>query len=263
MASLDPGKAHLLTAETLVSAGELLRADPRDLWSVVSVETAGCGFLADRRVRILYERHVFHRRTQGRYSTAANENVSSPEPGGYSAPGVGDQYDRLERAIALDETAALESTSWGLGQVMGYHAAKLGFAGIAEMVGTMADSEGVQLAAMAEFIKWRGLDGALRSHRWAAFAEGYNGPGYRANQYDTRLQAERQRIEVRGMPDFTLRAAQAYLTFLGYQVNGIDGIMGRFTRSAMQDYQGRKGLPRTDELDDATLEALAGDVDLL
>jgi hypothetical protein len=40
---------------------------------------------------------------------------------------------------------------------------------------------------MINFIKSAKLDDELRAKNWAAFAKGYNGSGYRANQYDTRL----------------------------------------------------------------------------
>jgi hypothetical protein len=42
---------------------------------------------------------------------------------------------------------------------------------------------------MVEFIKSEHLDDDLRRHSWASFARGYNGPGYRKNQYDTKLAA--------------------------------------------------------------------------
>jgi len=32
------------------------------LWAVITAETNGCGFLPDRRSKILFERHVFHKR---------------------------------------------------------------------------------------------------------------------------------------------------------------------------------------------------------
>lgn len=31
-----------------------------EVWSVLSVETKGFGFLSDRRPQILFERHIFH-----------------------------------------------------------------------------------------------------------------------------------------------------------------------------------------------------------
>ena len=48
-------------------------------------------------------------------------------------------------------------------------------------------SEGEHLKAFGNFITSNSLDGALRNHQWAKLAAGYNGPGYKDNQYDTKL----------------------------------------------------------------------------
>src|SRR5512147_1186377 len=108
----------------LNSAAEDVGAGLPALWAVMTVETRGCGFLPDRRPQILFERHVFHERTGGKYSSRA-PGISNPAAGGYGPAGA-HQYDRLESAMQLDRKAALESTSWGLGQVMGFNAATAG-----------------------------------------------------------------------------------------------------------------------------------------
>src|SRR5689334_19350557 len=102
------GTATPLHAEGLAAAAAHLGVDPVLLWTVVTVETAGCGFLADRRPSILFERHVFSARTNRRFDTA-HPTISGPA-GGYGQPGA-NQYRRLEEAIACDRRAALESAS--------------------------------------------------------------------------------------------------------------------------------------------------------
>ena len=100
----------------LVHACEALGAAPTDLWAVLSVETEGFGFLGDRRPQILFERHIFHKQTGGKFD-AENPDISNKFPGGYA--GHSGEYPRLQRALALARDAALQSTSWGIGQVMG------------------------------------------------------------------------------------------------------------------------------------------------
>jgi N-acetylmuramidase len=73
------------------------------------VETGGCRFLPDRRPVILFERHIFSRETNHTFD-ASNSDISNPHAGGYSAGGAA-QYDRLQRALALDRKAALRSAS--------------------------------------------------------------------------------------------------------------------------------------------------------
>ena len=99
------------TAEPLSKAGfdtaiGALEAESASLWSVLKVETNGFGFLPDRRPKILFERHIFHKRTDGKFS-AAHPDISNAASGGYS--GGAAEYDRLARATKLDRGAALES----------------------------------------------------------------------------------------------------------------------------------------------------------
>jgi hypothetical protein len=251
------GKSQPLDSDGLQSAIDALGANAAQLWAVIGVETSGCGYLSDRRPKILFERHIFRRVTGGRFD-ATNPSLSNPTPGGYG-PGGATQYERLASAMALDRQPALESCSWGIGQVMGFNAQSVGFTDVEQMVGRMSDSENAQVGAMAAFIKASGLDGALRSQDWKRFARGYNGSDFQINAYDVRLASAFEHASHGGMPDLAVRALQVYLTFLRHDPNGIDGIMGRRTRAAMNEYQATKGLPLTEFVDDATLAALRAD----
>src|SRR6266849_8525888 len=106
------GLARALSSDGLAEVANQLGVFAPEIWTILAVETSGCGYMADRRPQILFERHIFHRLTQGKFDDG---NISDPTPGGYGPPGA-HQYDRLAQAIAGDRTAALLSTSWGLGQ---------------------------------------------------------------------------------------------------------------------------------------------------
>lgn len=246
------GKGLPFDAAALKQACALLGAGPAELWAVLTVETRGFGFFADRRPQILFERHVFHRLTGGRFD-AAHPQISSPVAGGY-AGGPG-EYARLEQAMALDRRAALCSASWGVGQLMGFHHRSAGFRSLEAFIAAMVRDESSQLLAMARFIKAGGLDSALRRHDWPSFALGYNGPDFKKNDYDSRLEAAHARHCVH-LPDLRLRAAQAALYYLGIDTGPIDGLRGRRTRSALVEFQRRRGLQVTGELDEATESAL-------
>jgi hypothetical protein len=218
------------------------------VWAVLTVETRGFGFLPDRRPQILFERHVFHRLTQGRHDKA-HADISSATAGGY----VGDagEYARLEQALRLDRKAALQSASWGIGQVMGFNYRAAGYASANAMVAAMAKSEDAQLLAMANFIKGNKLAGALQRRSWASFARGYNGPEFKKNEYDARLAAAHAKYKII-CPDLALRTAQVALRYLGIDPGPIDGFRGRRTRSALIRFQERSGLTETGELDHDT-----------
>src|SRR5215510_12708813 len=110
MTDLFVGKAAPLTQDGFDKVLHQLDVNSASVWTLLTVETSGFGFLADRRPKILYERHIFHQRTNGRYS-ATSPDISSSVSGGYGRGTT--EYGRLARAIKLDRRAALESASWG------------------------------------------------------------------------------------------------------------------------------------------------------
>jgi hypothetical protein len=248
------GDALPLDDNGLEEATDSLQVSLPALWSVLHVETSGCGYLPDRRPKILFERHYFSRLTDGAFDKDYPD-ISNPSAGGYG-PGGTNQYERLKKAMDLAHDAALKSASWGLGQVMGEHASDIGFTDVNTMVAAMCSSEAKQLGAMAAFIDSQGLSSALRSQNWPRFALGYNGKNYTQNQYDTQLATAYAALNRGALPSLIVRAGQVYLTFLDFDPHGIDGTMGRFTRSAMNEFQEKFGLPSTNDFNDATMDAL-------
>lgn len=248
------GSGRPITAAGLSEEADRMGVKAAEIWAVLTVETRGCGFLPDKRPQILFERHVFHRETSGAYGAVAPD-LSSAAPGGYG-PGGAHQYERLGRALQLDRLAALRSTSWGIGQLMGFNAELAGYSDVETMVAAMTQSEDEQLRGMVGEILNNRLDRALRTHDWTSFARGYNGPAFAQNRYDIRLAAAYQRFAAGLLPDLTVRGAQIYLIYLGLEPGPVDGVLGRKTRSALAEFQEREGLPSTGELDDTTLGRL-------
>jgi len=185
------GAAAPLSADGVARACGILGVGEAELRAVLAVETSGNGFLPDGRPKILFERHVFHRLTQGRHS-AGHPDISDAKPGGYR--GGAAEYDRLERAIALDRSAALDSASWGLGQIMGFNAATAGYPDAETMARDFAGSADAQVVAVARFIAASGAQAHLAAHDWAAFARIYNGARFADNRYDEKLQRAYERL---------------------------------------------------------------------
>jgi hypothetical protein len=240
------------------AAGALTVGLP-EVWSVIAVETSGCGFLPDRRPKILFERHIFSRLTNGRFD-ADDPDVSQPSPGGYGPSGA-HQYERLAAAMLLDQEAALKSASWGLGQVMGENFHVVGFNNVSDMVADMVKSEDNQLKAMSAFIVQTGIAQSLRDHNWAGFARRYNGPNFAANNYDGLLQHFFEIYSANPTPNLQVRAAQVYLTYRGFNPGPIDAVVGTRTTAAVKAFQAKAGLPDTGIIDDALLAALSAPVE--
>ena len=228
-----------------------------ELLAVLAVESKSCGFLPDRRPIILFERHIFHKRTGGRF-TAGNPDISNPVAGGYA--GLAGEYPRLQKAVALDRTAALMSASWGAGQVMGFNHVAAGFADVESMVTAMQLSEDAQLLSVAAFLKKNNLVGFLRARDWPALARAYNGPAFAKNKYDVRLAGAFQQYASGALPDIEVRRAQLYLTYLGFDTGGVDGIHGKRSRSAVGAFREKNSLGSGERVDKALLDAMQAQV---
>jgi hypothetical protein len=246
------GNGWALSTAGLATAASNLGVHAVEIWTVLAVETSGCGYLPDRRPQILFERHIFHRLTQGKYDDG---DISDATPGGYGPRGA-HQYDRLAVAVSRDRTAALKSTSWGIGQIMGVNYSKAGFPSVEDMVAAMSESEDEQLATMGSFLESTGLLSSLQTHDWASFARGYNGPNYAINRYDIRLNGEYQKYAASALPDLSVRSAQLYLTYLGFHPGPIDGIAGEHTLSALAQFQTDNGISHTTSIDDECVTQL-------
>jgi hypothetical protein len=233
---------------------DLLGVRAAELWTVLAVETKGCGYLKNRRPQILFERHVFQKETSGRFDKA-HPDISSRTPGGYAGGTL--EYDRLEEALALNRTAALRSTSWGIGQVMGFNSKLAGFDDVEEMVRVMQDGEDAQLMAVARFLIAGKLHLVLRARDWPAFARQYNGPDFQKNQYDTRLAAAFAGFSTGLLPDLQARQVQMQLMYRGFDVGSIDGIVGKRTRSAIVAFRAANGLGPSDVIDDELIAKLS------
>ena len=253
MSPMFTGRGSALDSDTFDNAAETLGVDAAKLWAVVEIEAKRCGFLPDRRPVILFERHKFSEKTGGKYDASAD--ISNPEPGGYGAAGT-HQYDRLAKALKLNREAAIWSTSWGLGQVMGFNAEAAGFPDMETMIDEMCGSENAQLIGMTRFMLRGGLDKALRVGDWTTFARKYNGKNYHINKYDDRLRGAHQKFSTGPLPDLLVREAQLLLSYLGYDPGLIDGWFGSNTLRALNHFRAKTGLPETDKLGSSDLKLL-------
>lgn len=256
--------------------------EPAVALAVVEVESNGRAFEADGITPVfLFEKHVFHRLLReaapSLLARAEAEGLAIPSwqrSSQYADQGRAGRLGLLQRARAIHEELANRSASWGLGQIMGFNAVALGYASATDMVASMATGATAQIEAMLHFIAANpAMMQALRSRDWAGFAYRYNGKGYAANRYDTRLEtaygAWAARLRMPGAVATTLSPSvtrgwtemervQEHLARLGYPVGKIDGLFGPITSGALFAFQVQNGLSATGQPDDATLLALAG-----
>jgi hypothetical protein len=187
------GAARKIESSEIDQIAADLGVEPAAFRAVITVEAAGSGFDRAGRPKALFERHHFYKHLKdapGLQANAVAEGLAYPKWGEKPYPKGSDAvYAEIERACAIDEEAALLSTSWGLGQIMGSNYKLAGCKSVGEMVSEACESEAGQVRQMASFIKNAGLQDELAAKNWAGFAKGYNGPQYAQNQYDQKLAA--------------------------------------------------------------------------
>ncbi|MGM9861739.1 MAG: N-acetylmuramidase family protein [Muribaculaceae bacterium] len=97
------------------------------------------------------------------------------------------QYARLNAAMSIDSLTAIQGTFWGMFQIGGFNWRQCGTSSPQEFLRLMSRSERDQLELFAEFITRTGMLRYLKAKNWTAFARNYNGPGYAARGYHTKL----------------------------------------------------------------------------
>ena len=172
--------------------------DPAALLAIAEVESGGQALFdinGSKEPAIRFEGHYFDRRLSGSLREFARTNgLSAPAAGRIRNPkSQAARWLLLERAMDLSKKAALESTSWGLGQVMGAHWEWLGYATVDDLVEEARGSVAGQARLMLRFIEKAKLLGVLKACNWSEFARRYNGPAFARNKYDKRMADAYQR----------------------------------------------------------------------
>ena len=182
-----------LTDAQIRAAAEAAGLEYALLKAVAVVESGPHGgFLPSGEPVILFEGHVFWRELIKRgidpyRFVKGNEDILFPVWDRTKYGPVSAQHPRLQRAAIIDREAALSSASYGLFQLMGFNWKVCGFQSLQQFINAMYRDEAAHLEAALGFMRGNGLISVLKRRDWPAFARGYNGASYAANQYDTKL----------------------------------------------------------------------------
>lgn len=197
-----PGDPPRLSEADFQRAAEEFALPVAAIHAIAEVESGGrSGFDAERRPKILFEAHVFHRLTGGVHD-ASHPHLSQPAWNDACRQLYRrDQWGRMYEAMTLDVDAALASASWGMFQILGTNHAAAGWTDLRQFVADMFASELAHLRACLGFCATLDILGDLRPpQNWAHFACCYNGAGYRRNQYDIKLAAAYEKWSRRATP---------------------------------------------------------------
>jgi hypothetical protein len=178
ISSLVAGNNAALTRADYEAVAAELGCEPEAVQAVVEVESGRLGaFASDGKPVILFEPHIFSRRTNRAYD-ASHPNISYRSWDASRYPRTQDgRWQQLREAYALDPEQAVASASWGLFQIMGFNHTACGFANAKDFITDMCRSQGQQLKAFAAFVRANNLADELVRKDWEGFARGYNGSG--------------------------------------------------------------------------------------
>lgn len=221
---------------------------------------------------IRWEGHYYDARlTNGKRALARKQGLASPKVGGVKNPVS--QEARWQRLLVpasrIDKKAALESTSWGLGQVMGDHWQRLGFPSVEAMVEHARKGAAEQIDLMVRYIEVFGLVDEIQRLDFRAFTRGYNGPAGIKAGYHTKMKNAYARRSGKagvgskaagmlrmGSKGLKVRELQAVLTRAGYPVK-VDGDFGTATKEAVKAFQAASGIRVDGVVGPETQRALA------
>ena len=195
------------------------------LKSIIQIESGGSGHLPDGRCKILFEGHKFWywlnklEGDPGKHVKGNEDILYEKWTRKYYKGGAG-EYLRLERAMKINKKAAIYSTSWGLFQILGenltgyiksrinpdpnvhnddLYAIKIDDKNddFDDFIVKQDESERYHLLDFLAFIKTKQIGGKSlieyisgndeHLFNWEKFAYGYNGSGYKVNNYDLKL----------------------------------------------------------------------------
>ena len=176
------------------------KIEPSALQAFISVESGGRGFCPTTgKIMIQFEAHWFSKFTgikrDHQNSHRWDENQVEVQP---------NEWRAFNEAFSLDPDAAMQSTSIGLPQIMGFHYARLGHQTVGDMWDDFKVGELNQVKALIKFIETdTRLEKALIEKDWHLVAYIYNGAGYAA-------QAHRLGIE-----PYNVQMSKAYFLIKG------------------------------------------------
>ncbi len=175
--------------------------DPGCAVAVICVESSGKGFSADNRMIIRFENHKFwtfwgkqhpdqfrryfkYRKGKAwlghEFRTSVDENWKTFH-GKQSR-----EWDVFNFAKSLDESAAMQSISMGLPQIMGFNHAAIGYGTSGQMFGCFQSDIRYHILGLFDFLRGAGTTSpmlqALQLRQYDQFASRYNGSG-QAAQY--------------------------------------------------------------------------------
>ncbi|WP_162555843.1 LysM peptidoglycan-binding domain-containing protein [Reichenbachiella versicolor] len=157
--------------------------------AIATVESSGSGFYKNGNPKVRFEGHWFRKYQKGKENFSQlqkdNSDLIYPYSDSSSKKHGSAEY---EKALKLDSESAMLSTSFGAFQIMGFNFKAGGYDSVSDFVEDQKTSAG-QVEAFMNFIASnKAMLKAMKEKDFAKFAKLYNGPDYKVNKYDTKME---------------------------------------------------------------------------
>ena len=223
------GAARPISFNRLTDAADQINAEPSAIRAVWMTEAGGKYFYADGSLIRRFEPHKMPRATTNWRDSFGIKRAKREQ--------------MFQAAYERSPVAALNATSVGAPQIMGFNAEMAGYEHSHDMTERMADDADEHVTAFINLITNWGLDTALRAKDWEAFTRRYNGSG-QVKAYSAKIEANYRRVEGRASP-VVLRegssgaAVRELQKLLGVRVNGN---FDQWTETNLIQFQASRGL---------------------
>ena len=166
------------------------------LLAFIEVETGGKGFdLKTGKIMIQFEPSWFKKKAP--YAPSGQWSVNKVDV-------QNKEWEAFNDAFSKDKEAAMESTSIGLGQIMGFHWKRLGYTSVGAMWDDAKRGIERQIYQICQFIQTDSkLKTAIHNKDWHTIASIYNGAGYKElakkynrEPYDVSMEKAYKKYEV-------------------------------------------------------------------
>ncbi|MCZ2393050.1 MAG: N-acetylmuramidase family protein [Chitinophagales bacterium] len=145
--------------------------DPAMFMAFIEVESGGRGFDAKTgKLIIQFEPSWFRKKAP--YAPSGKWSLNKVDV-------QSKEWEAFNDAFRINPNAAMESTSIGLPQIMGFHYKRLGYRTVGDMWDDFKKGEVRQVSALARFILTdKNLHNAIQQKDFHKIASVYNGSGY-------------------------------------------------------------------------------------
>ncbi len=184
-----------ISEKSFIEAAEKINCSVAMIKAVAEVESSGGGFLPTGEVKILFEPHIFYKELLSKKIKPILSDICYPKWGQEPYGKMSEQHNRLQRAVKIDRESALKSASWGAFQILGTNYKLCGCSSIQEFINIISKDEDSQLELFVNYIINVGLSDEMNREDCAEFARIYNGPSYKKNKYDQKIQTALKKLK--------------------------------------------------------------------